>query len=159
MPNKPPTPLSLKLSRYFETPPEQVFDAWITPDWCAWLAPGGARCDLVQMEAMTGGKYQLVMTMSDGRRMEIGGVYLTVNRPKKLEFTWAVDQHRQESIISLEFASEGKGTLMKLHQQGFDSPEMLAEYQFGWADKGGSFDKLMLLLMRKSGSALGDINH
>lgn len=30
-----PSLVSLELSHRFDAPPERVFDAWVTEDWCA----------------------------------------------------------------------------------------------------------------------------
>jgi uncharacterized protein YndB with AHSA1/START domain len=80
--------LVLKLSRRFDASPERVFDAWLSPEWGAWLPPANATCEIVSHEPVVGGHYVVLMTMPDGRKSEISGTYRVIERPNRIAFTW-----------------------------------------------------------------------
>ena len=81
---------AVETSRHFDASPERVFDAWLGTEWGDWLPPAGARCNVVAIEPKVGGTFQVDMTMSDGRKLAITGVYREVVRPETLVFTWVV---------------------------------------------------------------------
>ncbi len=138
--------LSLEISRRFEAPPEQVFDAWLGKAWEQWLPPRGARCTVGAMEPRPGGRYDVTMAMIDGRNIAISGIYREVVRPKKLVFTWLADYNAQETLITVTFRPDGTGTQMTLRQDGFRDRTLRDGYHGGWSGEGGSFDKLDRLL-------------
>ena len=142
--------VSLELSRRFDVPPEQVFDAWLSKEWGEWLPPQGARCVVGELDPRAGGRYKVRMSMADGRTVEISGVYREVVRPKKLVLTWFGDYNKQETTITLAFEPDGKGTLMHFRQDGFAGAELRDRYKSGFGGANGSFDKLAALLAKPS---------
>jgi uncharacterized protein YndB with AHSA1/START domain len=140
--------LPLQLSRRFDAAPERVFDAWLRRDWGDWLPPRGAHCTVTHLEPRVGGRYQMSMTMPDGRTVQISGVYKEVVRPTKLVLTWLGNYNSQETIITLTFKLDGTGTLMQLRQEGFANAELREGYNIGWTGENGSFDKLAALLAK-----------
>jgi glutathione S-transferase len=140
--------LSLEISRRFDAPPERVFDAWLSKEWGEWLPPRGARCEVILIEPRIGGRYQVGMTMLDGRTVEISGVYRELVRPEKLVFTWAGNSNSQETIITLTFQADGTGTQMKMRQDGFADAPLRDGYNSGWSGENGSFDKLDAFLAK-----------
>jgi uncharacterized protein YndB with AHSA1/START domain len=142
------TNLSLEISRRFDAPPERVFDAWLSKEWGEWLPPRGARCEVTAIEPRTGGRYHVRMTMPDGRDVEISGVYREVTRPEKLVLTWLGNYNSQETLLTLTFHPDGKGTRLTLRQDGFPDTGLRDGYRGGWIGEGGSFDKLEALLAK-----------
>ena len=140
--------LSLELSRRFDATPEQVFDAWTGPRWGEWLPPRGARCEVTRIEPHAGGHFAVVMTMPDGRTIEVAGVYREVERPERLVLTWTGNYNNQETLLTLTFQPDGSGTQMNLRQTGFQDAELRDGYGVGWSGEGGSFDKLAATLAR-----------
>lgn len=140
--------LSLELSRRVDAPPERVFDAWLSKEWGEWLPPRGARCEVVLIEPRVGGRYQVSMTMPDGRTVEISGVYRELVRPEKLVFTWLGTYNSQETLITLTFRPDGTGTQMKMRQDGFADAQLRDGYNSGWTGENGSFDKLDAFLAK-----------
>jgi uncharacterized protein YndB with AHSA1/START domain len=35
--------IELELTRHFDAPPEQVFDAWLSKSWGDWAGPAGVK--------------------------------------------------------------------------------------------------------------------
>lgn len=140
--------LSLEISRRFDAPPERVFDAWLSKEWGEWLPPRGARCEVTLMKPHVGGRYQVSMTMPDGRTIEIAGVYRELVRPEKLVFTWFGSYNSQETLVTLTFQPDGSGTQMKMRQDGFADAQLRDGYNSGWTGENGSFDKLDAFLAK-----------
>ncbi len=145
--------LSLEISRRFDAPPERVFDAWLGKEWCDWLPPAKATCEIAKLEPVVGGRYLVLMTMPDGRKVEIAGAYREIIRPTKLVLTWTGNYNRQETVITVTFRKDGQGTLMSLRQDGFPDAGLRDGYNAGWTSSGGSFDKLAQLLARSVSAA------
>ena len=140
------THFTLELSRRFDAPPEEVFDAWLDKDWGQWLPPAGAHCEVVEITPRIGGRYRVQMRMGDGREVEISGVYRDISRPKKIVMTWMGNYNNQETVITLTFQPDRGGTLMSLKQEGFHEEAQRDGYRSGWTGAGGSFDKLAAYL-------------
>jgi uncharacterized protein YndB with AHSA1/START domain len=141
--------LSLEISRRFEAPPARVFDAWLSDEWGDWLPPAEASCKILALDPVEGGRFHLRMTMGDGRKAEIGGVYREIKRPTKLVLTWTGGHNRRETVITVTFHKDGDGTLMTLRQDNFLDAGSRDGYQAGWTGPGGSFDKLVALLAQR----------
>ena len=143
--------VSLELSRRFNASPERVFDAWLSKEWGEWLGPAGCACEVVRMDARVGGSYLLRMMMADGRETDSIGTYHEIDRPHRLVLTFGGCFNAGEMRLSVTFRPDGDGTLMTLHQTGFQDEMICEGFNTGWAGAGGSFDKLDRLLGRRAG--------
>lgn len=141
------TGLSLELSRRFDAPPERVFDAWVTEDWCAWIGTAATRCELVAMDPRVGGAFHLRMHLPD-RVVDLTGEYREIKRPERLVISWIGDRTRFNTTITVTFKRDGQGTLMTLRQEGFKDQGVRDGFVQGWSASGNSFDKLAQLLAR-----------
>jgi len=68
MTKRPDAASSLEVTRRFNAPPEEVFDAWLSPLWAQWLPPRDVTCELVAMEPGVGGRYHARMAMPTAER-------------------------------------------------------------------------------------------
>lgn len=137
----------LELSRHFNASPERVFDAWLGPQWGAWLGPAGASCEVVALDPVVGGTYRIRGALADGRPFETQGEYLAIDRPTKLVLTWTMCHNQQESLLTITFRPDGDGTMMTLRQDGLPEGDLRLGYETGWAGAGASFDKLAQTLV------------
>lgn len=144
------TSLALELSRRFDAPPERLFQAWLGTEWGQWLPPFGAKCEVVALDPVPGGRYRIRMTMADGRKIEISGRYREIDRPHRLVLDWTGNYNNQETVITVTFRPDGGGTLMTLRQSGFVDAGLRDGYREGWSGSGGSFDKLAAHLAGQS---------
>ncbi len=118
------TPVSkLTLSRYFDAPPDEVFDAWVGPEFAEWLGPAEIKSKMIAMDARQGGSFQLEATQPDGRIIEITGTYLEYDPPHRLTFTFAGGCSGSATTVRVSFDKTGSGTLLTLVQDGFDQDE------------------------------------
>jgi uncharacterized protein YndB with AHSA1/START domain len=75
----------LEIRRVFDAPRARVFDAWLNrEEWQAWIGPEGVRCEVPVLERRVGGRYRLIMHLSDGQVIPVTGVFKTIEAPKRL---------------------------------------------------------------------------
>ncbi len=136
-----------RIERQFAASPEQVFDAWTSPEvlvrwWAAnpaWTSPG------CEVDLRVGGRYLLRMQDDDsGEVHAVGGEYREVDRPNRLSYTWCWQgdggsHPGHVSLVTVEFRAAGGGTLVALEHSGLPSEESRAGHGAGWR---GTFENL-----------------
>ncbi|HWA29572.1 MAG TPA: SRPBCC domain-containing protein [Rhizomicrobium sp.] len=139
----------LVMTRIFDAPPERVFDAWMEHgQFESWIGPEGVKCEVPVMEPKVGGRYRVDMKMSDGTPIPVSGVYQTIERPKRIVFTWGWDgDPDRTSTITLTFQALGDKTKLTLRQEGLKTVENRDGHNKGWT---GAFNKLAGYLAKES---------
>jgi uncharacterized protein YndB with AHSA1/START domain len=124
----------LTIRRLFDAAPDAVFDAWLEREqWQAWIGPEGCHCDVPVLDARVGGRYQLLMRWSDGREIPVEGVFKTIERPRKLSFTWGwALSGKADTLVSLDFRAVGGQTELTLIHEGLPTPEDREGHGKGW---------------------------
>ena len=128
---------ALVIRRTYGAPPEQVFEAWTTPELAKqFLGPNEVKAAEVEMDVRVGGAYRIVMQMPDGDRWIVGGVYREVRRPDRLQMTWRWKEDdpsaERDTLLTLEFNPHGSGTELVLTHEQFASEESRASHAHGW---------------------------
>ncbi len=125
---------TLVITRLFEAPQTQVFDAWMTrEEWQAWIGPEGIDCDVFTLEPRVGGGYRLEMRIPGGERIAVAGVFKTIDRPRSLSFTWGAEgDPTRQSLITLTFNELGNQTEFILRQEGLGSESNRDQHGHGW---------------------------
>jgi len=136
-------PISLTLSRHIDATPERVFDAGLEKSWGEWVGPPGVNGEVIQLEPKVGGRYRVVMHLPSGGTLSVGGVYKEILRPSRLVMSWKWEHEEQDTLITLTFRAEGKGTQMTIHHEGFAAPERRDSHNNGWT---GTLEKLQEFL-------------
>lgn len=132
---------SLTITRHLKAPPAKVFSAWTDPEKMKrWMGPPQIEPLSAEIDARVGGRYRLLMRAANGEEHDVSGVYREVVPDRKLVFTWAwKSTPERESMVTIELAPEGDGTLLTLtHAQLFDEATRDG-HRNGW---NGSLDKL-----------------
>lgn len=146
------TTFEVNISRYFDAPPELVFQAFTDPQQLSkWFGPlmFTVPLDTVDIDVRTGGHWEMTMVGKDDPawRAPIHATFTEV-----VENQLIVGYEVAESVpgiadgttmsLSIEFIPEGDGTRLELRQGPF--PEELREMSaVGWSQ---SFHKLDALL-------------
>ena len=113
---------TLVMTRMFDAPPENVFDAWTDHDeFKAWIGPEGVSCDVPTFEPRVGGRYEIAMRMSTGEVIPTAGIFKEMDRPHRLVFTWG--WRDLQSLVTLAFRAVGEKTEMTLRQEGLGTGE------------------------------------
>ncbi len=135
-----PAGLALKISRIFNAPREQVFDAWLQPEALKqWFGPGDSQVTDVQMDPVAGGAYRFEIhgggdcVDKDAEVHIPTGKFLEISRPEKLAFTWAFEGGEMpETTVTVTFTEVEEGTRIDLLQEGFLDPVIQGHHDQGW---------------------------
>ena len=124
--------LTTTLSRKFAASPEAVFDAWTDAESMgAWFSPM-TTASVPKLDLRVGGEYQIDMHGEDMDYVHTGK-YLEVDRPHKLVFTWvSAGTADQETVVTIEIADDGDGSLLTLKHERFPSEESRDNHEKGW---------------------------
>ena len=139
---------TLVIERKFAATPERVFaaftDASVVKDW---FGPEGMGVPEAEIDLKVGGAYRIRMQSSGGDDDHtVGGVYRVIDPPNRLSFTWAWagdDMPGVETLVTLDFAAAGTGTLMTLTQVGFESTHFRDRHNEGWCSSFNCLDAVL----------------
>lgn len=133
-PKKKAAGATVRITRRFSASPERVFDAWLDPQNAGkWLfATRTGQMVRVAIDARVGGAFAFV-DRRDGEDVEHSGLYLELDRPRRLVFTFVVEKFSKESSrVTVEFAPSDSGCELALAHEN-----VLAEYvgrtEAGWS--------------------------
>ena len=134
---------ALEVRTILNASPEEVFDAWTTPELVeAWWGPHGYRTKVLKLEAVEGGTFLFQMTGPSGASCPMSGTYTKVERPHLLAFT--VEEHcvadipddvaepERASRVEVRFASKAGKTEIVLQQIGL-STDYMQLANVGWS--------------------------
>jgi uncharacterized protein YndB with AHSA1/START domain len=130
----------VRVQRRFAAPRERVFDAWTNDDvlrewWSAMptMSPGAIEVDLRE-----GGRYRMEMRTDEGEIHTVVGEYREVRRPERVAYTWTWESNEDAmsgsagTLVEVDFAEDGDGTLVTLTHSGFGGPEIAGMHEHGW---------------------------
>ncbi len=130
--------ISVSVSREIKAPPEHVYDAWLDPVMVPqWFAPGMGPMTRVDIDPRLGGVFHL----DQQRDAEVAGhwgVYLELDRPNRLVFTWCVDGAEDEDIVSIDIspltsgAAQTGSTVSITHQIDVSYADYTEATRQGW---------------------------
>jgi uncharacterized protein YndB with AHSA1/START domain len=124
----------LEITRMFDAPPARVFDAWLNrEEWQSWIGPEGINCEVPLLEPHIGGRYRIVMRLSDGRVIPVAGIFKTIDAPRTLAFTWGWENDpTRQSLVTLTLREKAGKTELTLRQEGLGSVSNRDDHGRGW---------------------------
>jgi uncharacterized protein YndB with AHSA1/START domain len=130
----------LEIQRLIDAPSERVFDAWMNrEEWETWMGPEGCRCELTLFEPRVDGRYRIVMRMSDGRELIVGGTFQVIEAPYLIALTWKWEHGEHDSLVTIRMNDIGGETELTLRHEGLLTQENCEGHNQGWS---GALDKL-----------------
>lgn len=132
----------VRIERAFAASPEDVFDAWTSPDVMRrWFHPAPDwDTPEAEVDLRVGGKVRVVMRRPDGTQAEAQGEYTLIDRPHRLVMTWTFyDEPANEQLIELSFAESDGSTTVLMVNSGISNDERRNRQDVGWH---GCFDEL-----------------
>jgi uncharacterized protein YndB with AHSA1/START domain len=126
-------PGTIRITRRFEAPIEQVFDAWLDPGRAGkWLfATPTGKMVRVEIDARVGGTFVLT-DRRDNEDVEHIGTYVEINRPHRLVFTFSVPKYsKQITRVSIDLKPLPAGCELTLTHEGV-LPEWFDSGKEGW---------------------------
>jgi len=108
----------IRVERRLAAPAERVFDAWLDPTWIGRFMFGPHLRDeqvvSLENEQRVGGAFHYRVTRG-GTEIDHTGTYRVIDRPRRLVFTWGVDQEQGDlSVVTIEIAPDGDGCVLTL---------------------------------------------
>ncbi|MEX2299075.1 MAG: SRPBCC family protein [Dongiaceae bacterium] len=123
----------LVLKQRLRCAPEPAFDAWLDPNTLRrFLTPHGITLSRVEVAPHEGGAF-LIEMIRDGKSFRHVGRYLTIDRPKRLVFTWNSPATDGDTIVSLLFEPHGDTTVLTLTQERLPHAQSRALHAGGWS--------------------------
>jgi len=124
----------VQLRRRVRASAEQIFDLWTQPDLMVrWMSPfpGAVDCK-ANCELRPGGAFSLVMSSGESRR-EVSGIYVQVDRPRKLVFTWIGPlTNHVNTLVTVEFYPLGDETDLVLTHERLPTSAICEGHTKGW---------------------------
>ena len=127
----------LRMERVFAAPPERVFDAWTSVEtlrrW--WPAGPGWTTPTAEVDVRVGGALRLVMRDLEGGEIGGQGRFLTLDRPRKLAFTWQWDDPQlgpERQVVEVTFTDNGDGTTTAVLKNTGLSATEAESHREGW---------------------------
>ncbi len=134
--------IEAKVTHRFKATAEQVFDAWLNPAqvrlWMTAALKGfGLAGDIqrIEIDARVGGEF-FFSDLRDGTEAKHWGTYLELDRPRKIVFTWIVDESEEAnpSVVTLTIEPESGGCVATIvHELDAKWIEFMAQTEKGWA--------------------------
>ena len=144
--------IEARVSHHFKASPERVYDAWLDPGLVrAWMAAAlkslGLAGDIrrVEIDARVGGKF-FFSDIRDGNEARHWGTYLELERPRKIAFTWIVDESEEAdpSTVTLSIEPEASGCVATIvHELDAAWAEYVARTESGWARMLSEVERLL----------------
>jgi uncharacterized protein YndB with AHSA1/START domain len=134
------------LTRVVKARPARVFRAWTRPELMArWFFPGQGWVCVATSELVTGGRWEAVMTDSEGGKHLQFGVYREIEPDVRLVFTWnCPDLNVTNSVVTLELRDLGQSTELTLKHELPADPKVRRGHEEGWEGCLGNLTKYLL---------------
>jgi uncharacterized protein YndB with AHSA1/START domain len=136
----------VRVERTFAASPEEVFDAWTSPEVMRrWFHVGPDwQTPEAEVDLRVGGKVRVVMRKPDGTEVEAHGEYTLIERPHWLVMTWTFDDDpSNEQLIELSFSESKGSTRVLLVNSRISTDERRDSQDEGWR---GCLDQLQRVL-------------
>jgi uncharacterized protein YndB with AHSA1/START domain len=139
----------LQLERRFEAPRDIVFALWTQPGHIVnWWGPRGHSLDHCEQDFREGGRWRFcIRNAGNGDRTWTWGIYREIITPEKLVFSYSMDWHRYETLVTLTFEDLGGATLVRVHQAEFLNPDDVADHSWGWMSTIDKFGEYLTEIM------------
>lgn len=134
---------TVQVRRRYSHSPERVFDAWLDPSLAGrflFATPTGTMVK-VEIDARVGGRFNIV-ERRDGQDAVHVGVYLEIDRPRRLVFSFGDNLAFGATTVTVDVAATPEGCELVLTHVGV-GPEWVAQTTRGWS---GILDTLTQIL-------------
>jgi uncharacterized protein YndB with AHSA1/START domain len=124
--------LTLVVRRVVKAPIDRVFDAWTRAESVAkWWGPAPVRCSGAEIDLRVGGRYRIGNRFPDGRELWIRGEFEIVDPPKRLVYSWIVDDGPEERV-TVRFEDRGAETEIVIAHEKIADEKTRTGHEGGW---------------------------
>ena len=136
----------LEIKRLLNASPQRVFDAWMErEEWQSWIGPEGCQCDVTEFEPRVGGRYRILMRLTDGRELPVVGTFRTIEKPHRIAMSWKWELGSDDSVVTIILREVGGKTELTLRHEDLQTQENCDAHGTGW---NGALNKLETYLAR-----------
>jgi uncharacterized protein YndB with AHSA1/START domain len=137
-PENQPTSNSVRLHRVLRAPPEKVYRAFLEADALAkWLPPNGFTCKVHDLDAKTGGRFQMSFTnFSNGQSHSFGGTYHELVPHERIRYSDKFDNPNLpgEMQTTITLKKVFCGTELHVLQEGIPAAIPAEACYLGWQE-------------------------
>jgi uncharacterized protein YndB with AHSA1/START domain len=144
------TARELVVTRAFDAPRPQVFQAWSGPDRLVrWWGPRGFTTPVGRVDLRPDGAWRVAMRSPAGGLRWLQCAYRELVAPERLAFTWAWEdtggRPGRETLVTVNFAEQAGKTRLIVHQAAYEqpAPDRPEDDRGDWEDR---LDRLAELL-------------
>jgi uncharacterized protein YndB with AHSA1/START domain len=126
--------IALVARRTIRASVQRVFDAWTRPEQlCAWWGPRPVTCSDAEVDLRVGGRFRILNALPDGGTVTIDGEFRVVERPRKLVYTWRMDDGtRESSLVTVTFERRGESTEVVVVHEDIPTEPVRESHENGW---------------------------
>lgn len=148
---------TLNLQRVFDGPRELVWSLWTKPELLVlWLGPVDWPAITARSDFRVGGEWRACLkSVNTDDLLWQGGVYLEINAPERLVFTFMWDESHEEgppveTLITVVLSAMDDGrTHMDFTHEGLKSEQSLIGHERGWISTFKRLESYLADLPRK----------
>ena len=98
-----------------------------------WISPGSIVYPVTKIDILPepGGYIKLFVTSSEGTSI-MEGRFLEIISDEKLVYTWAWDNSKAETQVTVLFTASGDGTEININHKGFTEQDDMDMHDGGW---------------------------
>jgi uncharacterized protein YndB with AHSA1/START domain len=124
---------TLRLTHRFAGPPALVWAVWTKPDLIrSWFGSShGFRAHDIAVDLRPGGSWSLRNVKGAVTEL-VSGTYHEVEPDRRLVYSYHFEETDFFSVISVDLAGDGDGTLLRFLQTGFPDAQAQVEHARGW---------------------------
>jgi uncharacterized protein YndB with AHSA1/START domain len=139
---------SLQVKRVVKAPLDRVYRAWTdASELKKWFSPEQLTVPEAEMEAISGGKYRVVMQEPGGAKHTAVGEFKEVVPNQKLVYSWKWEEagdKADDTQMTVEFrkVSDDETEVILTHEF-FGSEEAAKEHKTGWESTFNNMEKYL----------------
>lgn len=139
--NKPPassdeaaSTVTLTVRRTIRASAERLFEAWTQPEQLKkWWGPASVECIDAKVDLRVGGRYRIANQFPDGKVLWIVGEFESIERPKKLVYTWRLESTEGlPERVTVTFEARGAETEVVVTHERIPTKGMRDMHEQGW---------------------------
>jgi glutathione S-transferase len=133
-PSAAPDAVTLVVRRTIHAVPERLFDAWTQPEQLVqWWGPASVACIDATVDLRVGGRYRIANRFPDGKILWIAGEFESIERPKKLVYTWGLESTQgPPERVTVTFEAHGPDTEIVVTHERIPNKAMRDAHERGW---------------------------
>lgn len=124
-----------EIERVFTIDRATMWTLWTDQEHAArWMRPSITEFEptIATIDPRPSGTYRFEMIAKDGSVRAVSGLFVEVDEPQRLVFTWSWDGSGEESLVEVMLSEVRDGTKVSISHTKLDSQESADQHEHGW---------------------------